>query len=561
MATGKHVIFLGAGASKNSGYPLANDLRLLISSRNKRENAFRKYVYRNPMRKSLIFCIVLTVLLFAIHLIGQSTTGVGKSTAQSITTTGTISLPQNSIAVSSLAGATAGLVLTANEANSAPTSHGVKSGSGSGTNIHINANGSINAFNILVVFNILEYGADPTGSADSGLAVSNAFIACSNNGGGIVYAPAGTYKMLECVHIPYITNTQIGYRLTGDGEGSTSFAFATTPKANDVADIEARGYGNVILDNFSIGNNLSSGAGASLPHVRIGSAQHHIHDVYFGCGASPSTLQTNIVLGGTNVNSTGPSSNSYFGGYVGVIDHCTFSCPACAVLGLAAVNGEVIENNYFNGGPYQTVCTAYIMFTIGAWYCSICNNTFEMGNFRYGIWINAINSYTSQYNHIYANGMDDTSTNTLAGLYLGSQTRFNTSALNFGGLGTTSPFVVDSGMGNICLDAQGLTNLNNKLYYTAAFGQNSIVGVSNLLATNIASSGTYRLAPFTATGWTNTNTFNCIVDFTNGVTNLCMCNSVALIFRNGTNARWVSRVFPVGANCTNASTSFTVSQF
>jgi hypothetical protein len=43
MATGKHVIFLGAGASKNSGYPLANDLRLLISSRNKWHEALLNY--------------------------------------------------------------------------------------------------------------------------------------------------------------------------------------------------------------------------------------------------------------------------------------------------------------------------------------------------------------------------------------------------------------------------------------------------------------------------------------------------------------------------------------
>jgi hypothetical protein len=43
MATGKHVIFLGAGASKESGYPLANDLRLLVSSRSKWEDALRKY--------------------------------------------------------------------------------------------------------------------------------------------------------------------------------------------------------------------------------------------------------------------------------------------------------------------------------------------------------------------------------------------------------------------------------------------------------------------------------------------------------------------------------------
>jgi hypothetical protein len=40
---GKHVIFLGAGASKQSGYPLANDLRLLISSRKKWEEALAGY--------------------------------------------------------------------------------------------------------------------------------------------------------------------------------------------------------------------------------------------------------------------------------------------------------------------------------------------------------------------------------------------------------------------------------------------------------------------------------------------------------------------------------------
>jgi hypothetical protein len=40
---GKHIIFLGAGASKQSGYPLANDLRLLISSRKKWEEALVEY--------------------------------------------------------------------------------------------------------------------------------------------------------------------------------------------------------------------------------------------------------------------------------------------------------------------------------------------------------------------------------------------------------------------------------------------------------------------------------------------------------------------------------------
>jgi len=43
MSTGKHVIFLGAGASHGSGYPLANELRLLISSRKHWEKKLRDY--------------------------------------------------------------------------------------------------------------------------------------------------------------------------------------------------------------------------------------------------------------------------------------------------------------------------------------------------------------------------------------------------------------------------------------------------------------------------------------------------------------------------------------
>ncbi len=43
MKTGKHVMFLGAGTSCGSGYPLANGLRLLISSRENWGKALLNY--------------------------------------------------------------------------------------------------------------------------------------------------------------------------------------------------------------------------------------------------------------------------------------------------------------------------------------------------------------------------------------------------------------------------------------------------------------------------------------------------------------------------------------
>src|ERR1700723_486671 len=49
MKNGKHVIFLGAGASHGSGYPLANGLRLLISSAKKWEKALADYEDRHGL--------------------------------------------------------------------------------------------------------------------------------------------------------------------------------------------------------------------------------------------------------------------------------------------------------------------------------------------------------------------------------------------------------------------------------------------------------------------------------------------------------------------------------
>ncbi len=54
MKTGKHVIFLGAGASSGSGYPLANNLRLLLSSRLKWEEALAGYDIKHRYSGRLI---------------------------------------------------------------------------------------------------------------------------------------------------------------------------------------------------------------------------------------------------------------------------------------------------------------------------------------------------------------------------------------------------------------------------------------------------------------------------------------------------------------------------
>lgn len=44
-------------------------------------------------------------------------------------------------------------------------------------------------------YNIIGYGADPTGASDSTDAIQSAISDCSSSGGGIVYMPTGTYKV------------------------------------------------------------------------------------------------------------------------------------------------------------------------------------------------------------------------------------------------------------------------------------------------------------------------------------------------------------------------------
>jgi hypothetical protein len=67
-------------------------------------------------------------------------------------------------------------------------------------------------------FSIVAYGADKTGAADSYSAIIAARDAASAAGGGVVYAPAGTYKTLSP-----ITSWPNKVSLIGDGPGHTIF--------------------------------------------------------------------------------------------------------------------------------------------------------------------------------------------------------------------------------------------------------------------------------------------------------------------------------------------------
>jgi hypothetical protein len=61
-------------------------------------------------------------------------------------------------------------------------------------------------------FNVLDYGADPTGVASSTASIQAAITACgATTNKGAVYIPAGTYKLTAALNVPY------GVSIYGDG--------------------------------------------------------------------------------------------------------------------------------------------------------------------------------------------------------------------------------------------------------------------------------------------------------------------------------------------------------
>ncbi len=71
--------------------------------------------------------------------------------------------------------------------------------------------------------NVTSYGADPTGASDSASAFNSAVAAVGNAGGGVVYIPAGNYKVASTV-----TCTAVPVYFVGDGAWATVISFTGT---------------------------------------------------------------------------------------------------------------------------------------------------------------------------------------------------------------------------------------------------------------------------------------------------------------------------------------------
>lgn len=70
------------------------------------------------------------------------------------------------------------------------------------------------------VVNVLDYGADPTGVAESAVAVQKAVDAVYNAGGGTVFFPAGSYKINTGIDCYPLASRRL--RIVGEGQDATA---------------------------------------------------------------------------------------------------------------------------------------------------------------------------------------------------------------------------------------------------------------------------------------------------------------------------------------------------
>src|SRR5271169_4096215 len=71
-------------------------------------------------------------------------------------------------------------------------------------------------------YNVLAYGADNTGATDTTAAVQAAITACSAGGGGVVYFPQGTYKIVSTLNVSSTGMTFLGVGREGNAQITNS---------------------------------------------------------------------------------------------------------------------------------------------------------------------------------------------------------------------------------------------------------------------------------------------------------------------------------------------------
>ena len=151
------------------------------------------------------------------------------------------------------------------------------------------------------IYNVVHYGADPTGANDSTTAIQNAINAA--DGSGMIKVPPGTYSVTGIT-------LKSGTKIVGSGRHNTKIILANTTNVdvlttvNDAQNIESS---DITVDGNSANN--TSGEGISFPYNASGASHCHIYRATIQniakIGIDFGTVSTECTITDCTISSTG----------------------------------------------------------------------------------------------------------------------------------------------------------------------------------------------------------------------------------------------------------------
>lgn len=308
-----------------------------------------------------------------------------------------------------------------------------------------NGPGEVVSWKSLPWFNVVSYGADPTGVADSTTAINEADAAAVAAGGGIVFFPPGGIYLYKGTYVRPVTATETAY-LPGSPPiyqtnpvRWTSFSASTAnprgdtptggtiimwdPPSTGSTMMTCRGSGTFEFDGialFDISNNSNLFFNTTNTVLKL-------HD-FFACGVARATAAaTDLVVYGTEGATTANGgSNAIFNGYGSSLERVTMAqMRHLATLWNGAnaipIRQNVVGNTCGTNGADGLNAPIVLSTAIGNY---IEDNDIELGwgttvspgpndnGYRFAIYF----ANGSTDNYIAGNGFWDASTSVTAGM-------------------------------------------------------------------------------------------------------------------------------------------------
>lgn len=266
-------------------------------------------------------------------------------------------------------------------------------------------------------FNVVDYGADPTGVNDSTAAIQATIDAAGASGGGMVYFPSGDYKLLSAVTVGH-------ERITLYANNDASIIISSLTNNGIVVGNSGAITNLIVIDGLRFDRPTKSNNGAAVKMVRTGYSTVKncvFKNSRFGVEVKTHndslTIQNNTFLEGTyfgvlenNTNETWANDLTIRGNFFWHVEEAAVYMSADGV-GVASVGDTYIEDNVIVGSPaFGALQTQYGIKIEGAGTynvnISIQRNTFE-GIALQTVYLTNLNRCRIEGNYFSGTGTND----------------------------------------------------------------------------------------------------------------------------------------------------------